>query len=242
MKNLLLACLTLLASALQAQKMTIRKLEMVNDKLLVHYEIDDSNPNNEYKVSLFASKDNYSAALTKVSGDIGEEVKPGIRKIIWDIRGEYGDFVGPLSVEVRANVYIPFVRLKNFTQAKTYKRGKSYPLEWRPGNTNPVHIEIFNGSERVQGELNHPNNGTYTVNFGKNLKPGAAYRLKITDARQSSDFIYTENFKVKRKLPLFFKIIPLMGVGYLGYTLISGAAGGQEDSLVDPPPAPTSQN
>jgi hypothetical protein len=51
-------------SLAQAQKITIRKLELVNDQLRVQYEIDDSNFNNEYIVCLFSSKDNFSAPLS----------------------------------------------------------------------------------------------------------------------------------------------------------------------------------
>lgn len=206
-----------------AQKIHIKNMELVSDKLVVHYEIEDPNQNNEYKVALFASKDNYAAPLTKVNGDIGIEVKPGFNKVEWDIRNEFGGtYKGPIAVELRASVFIPFVRLKTFTTSKGYKRGKTYPLEWRPGNTNPVHIELFDGTTRLQGELNYPNNGAYTMNFDKRLKPGKNYRLKITDSKHADDFIYSESFKVRRKIPLLLKALPIVGVGYFVSTLIGG--------------------
>lgn len=219
-----------------AQKIAIRKMELVNDRLVVHYDIDDSNFNNEYLVSLYTSKDNYSAPVTKVSGDVGQEVKPGERQVTWAIREEFGDYKGPLAVEVRANVYIPFVRLKTFLTPRGYGRGKAYPLDWRPGNTNPVHIELFRQDQRLQGELNHPNNGSYTVNFASRLKPGKGYRIKVTDSRHADDFIYTQKFKVRRKVPLFIKVLPFLVGGYFLYDYVSKPA--EEDSLPDPPKAP----
>ena len=71
--------------------MAIQKLELVNDQMVIHYDIDDSNPNNEYLVSIFSSKDNYAAPLVKVSGDVGQEVRPGRRRAQWSIREEFGD-------------------------------------------------------------------------------------------------------------------------------------------------------
>lgn len=211
-------------------------MELVNDQLVVHYEIDDSNFNNEYLVSLYTSKDNYSAPVTKVSGDVGQEVKPGERQITWAIREEYGDYKGPLAVELRASVYIPFVRLKTFLTPKGYSRGKAYPLDWRPGNTNPVHIELFRQDQRLQGELNHPNNGSYSLNFASRLKPGKGYRIKMTDSKHADDFIYTQKFKVRRKFPLLLKVLPILAGGYFATQLISG--GGDENSLPNPPKAP----
>jgi hypothetical protein len=224
----------------QAQKITLRKLELVNDHLVVHYEIDDSNFNNEYAVSLYTSKDNFSAPVTKVSGDIGQEVKPGERQVTWAIREEYGDYKGPLSVELRANVYIPFVRLKTFITSKGYSRGKAYPLEWRPGNTNPVHIELFKEDQRLQGELNHPNSGYYNVNFASRLKPGKGYRIKLTDSKHPDDFAYSQKFKVRRKVPLLVKVLPLLVGGYFAVQLLE--SGSSENSLPDPPKSPTTTN
>ncbi len=220
-----------------SQKMAIQKLEIANDQMIIHYEIDDSNPNNEYLVTVFTSKDNYAAPLVKVSGDVGQEVRPGRRRALWNIREEFGDYEGPLSIELRANVFIPFVRLKTFTSAKGYKRGKAYKLDWRPGNTNPVHIELFKENARMTGELNYPNNGSYAVNFSSDLKPGSGYKLKITDSKHPQDFIYTMDFKVKRRFPLLLKVIPVFAGGYLLSTILVG--GGADDSLPDPPKAPT---
>jgi hypothetical protein len=205
--------------------------------LIVSYEIEDSNPNNEYLVTLFSSKDNFSAALQKVKGDIGQEVRPGLRKLQWSVRDEYGNFKGPISVEVRASVFVPFARLKNFITTKRYKRGKTYSLEWRPGNTNPIHIELFKGTQRLDGELNHPNNGAYSINFSSGLKPGNDYRMKLTDSRHAEDFIYTENFKVARKIPLLLKALPV-AVG--GFFLVRALTGGttETNGLPGPPKTP----
>jgi hypothetical protein len=239
MKNLYFALLLILCGGWSAsgQKTTIKWIELSGDKIIVHYDLDDSNPNNEYLIQLFASKDNFGTALSKVGGDVGPEIKPGTnKKIEWNIFEEFGSYKGDLAVEIRGRVFIPFVKIQSFVDKKKIKKGKSYDLIWRPGNNNPVHIELYKGSQRMQGELNLPNNGKYTVNFGKGLKNGAHYRVKITDSKKSEDFVYTNEFRVKPKVPLLLKVLPVAGVAAFLTTL---KLGDTSEEIPGPPGLPT---
>src|SRR6186713_2737539 len=103
----LLAFLLLLISFFtHAQTVTIKKVELNGEKVIVYYDLEDSNPNNEYLMSLYSSKDNFATALTKVSGDVGMEVKPGIgKRMEWNIMQEYGGYKGKLALEVKGKVY-----------------------------------------------------------------------------------------------------------------------------------------
>lgn len=238
MKRLLLFLFLLGSSASYAQLATIKKIELTGEKIIVYYDLEDSNPNNEYQINLYISKDNFGTPVSKVKGDVGAEIKPGTgKRIEWNIFEEFSSYKGDLELEIRGKVFIPFVKLQSFGHGRKYKRGKAYELAWRPGNTNPVHVEVFKGSQRVQGELNIPNNGKYTVNLNPHLKPGKNYNLKVTDSRKSDDFVTTEKFKVKRKVPLFFKLIPVFGVAYLVYTQ---AGASKEQDLPGVPDLPAS--
>src|SRR5438105_4416135 len=85
-----------------AQTIEMSRVETAGNKVIVHYKLDDSNPNHLYAISLYSSKDNFSTPLTRVTGDVGTEVKPGVdNKIIWDVTNELGDFKGSLTFEVR---------------------------------------------------------------------------------------------------------------------------------------------
>jgi len=213
MKHILLSCLFLISLGTFGQSATIKKIELNGEKIIVYYDLDDNNPNNEYQMNLYASKDKFSAPLTKVKGDVGSDVKPGLdRKIEWNLIQEYGSYKGKISLEIRGRVFVPFVKLKNFDTNKVYKRGKNYDVAWRPGNTNPVHVELYKGSQRVSGELNHPNNGAYSLSIGSKVKPGKDYRLKITDSKKTDEIVYSDYFQVKPKVPMVVKIIPLVAV------------------------------
>jgi hypothetical protein len=227
-----------------SQTVVIKKIELAGEKMIVHYDLEDNNPNNEYQLNLFASKDNYASALTKVKGDVGGEIKPGAnKKIEWSLLEEYGGYKGRLSLEIRGKVYIPFAKVQSFDVNKTYKRGKNMNLNWKVGGTNPVNIELFKGSQRIQGELNHPNNGSYLLSVPANSKPGKDYRIKITDAKNSEEAIYTGYFKVAPKVPLLVKVLPVLVVG----GAVAFLAGGKEPEpkteekvdIVDPPALPS---
>lgn len=241
MKRLLPFCIFLVSQAAMGQKVVIRKIELAGEKVMVFYDLEDNNPNNEYQINLYASKDKFSAPLTKVKGDVGGEVKPGLgRKLEWNLLQEYGSYKGKISLEIRGKVFVPFVKLKNFDTNKIYKRGKNYDIAWRPGNTNPIHIELYKGSQRVSGELNHPNNGAYSMSVGSKVKPGKDYRLKITDSKKADEIIYSDYFQVKPKLPFVVKLIPALAViGGLAF-LASGSSGGEApqdtpQEIKDPP-------
>ena len=214
MKRLLQFSLMWVASGAFAQNVVVKKVELAGDKIIVHYELDDSNPNHEYQLSLFSSVDNFGAPLKKVTGDVGDEIKPGVnKKMEWNIREEMGSYHGRISLEVRGKVYLPFVKLQNFDVNKNYKRGKSHDITWKPGNTNPISIELFQGGKRISGEVNHPNNGSYSLFIPANVKPGKDYRLKITDTKNSSEVIFSPYFKVVPKVPLVVKLLPIAVIG-----------------------------
>ncbi len=209
-----------------AQRVAVKKVELAGEQVIVHYDLEDSNPANDYQIFLYSSQNNFTTALTHVTGDVGNEVKPGAnRKIIWDIRKELGPYKGKLSLEVRGQVYAPFVKLQGFDVKKKYKRGKSITLTWKANSPTPVHIELFRGSLRVGGENNHPNNGLYSITIPAKAKPGKDYRIKFTDSRNGDEIIYTGYFQVVPKIPLLLKIAPIVVAG--------GAA-----ALLAPKPSP----
>src|SRR5271154_934813 len=85
-------------SKASAQNVTIRNIELAGEKVVVHYDLDDNDPNHEYLLSLYSSRDNFASPLTKVTGDIGPEVKPGTgKRVEWNVLQELGAFKGRIS-------------------------------------------------------------------------------------------------------------------------------------------------
>jgi hypothetical protein len=231
MRVILLVVTAFVSCAAIAQSVAIKKVELAGEQVIVHYDLEDSNPNNEYLINLYTSKDNYFAALTKVSGDVGMDVKPGVdKKIVWKIRDEYGGYKGKLALEIRGKVYVPFVRLQGFDAKKTYKKGSSYQLKWKVGASNPINIELYKGGERVSGEINQPNNGSHTLFIPKHATKGSDYRLRISDTKNPEEVVYTDNFKVAPKIPLLLKVVPAAIVVGVLVVVLSKKSGGEDPS------------
>lgn len=229
-----------------AQKVSIQKVDLDGERIIVYYDLEDANTNHEYLLNLYSSNDNYTDPLKNVTGDVGQEVKPGTnKKIVWNIRQEYGGYKGRIALELRGRVYTPFVRLDNYAIKKSYKRGKTYNISWKAGGTNPIHLELYKGNLRLDGAMNHPNNGIYTLNIPAKAKPGNDYRLKISDSRNNDEVIYTPYFKVAPKIPMVAKVLGglvIVGGGVAAAGLAGGGdSGGGTDTggkIPDPPLPP----
>ncbi|MBK7653056.1 MAG: hypothetical protein IPJ20_23230 [Flammeovirgaceae bacterium] len=62
-----------------AQDFKIKKLEQVGEVINLYYDLSDSTANSTrtYSIFLYSSLDSYMIPLAKVSGDVGQIVKPG---------------------------------------------------------------------------------------------------------------------------------------------------------------------
>jgi hypothetical protein len=235
MKNGILVLCVLSTIVASAQKVDVKKIEIAGENIIVHYDLDDGNPNNEYQISLFSSQNSFAKALTKVSGDVGPEVKIGTAKrIIWNAKEELGLYKGRIALEVRGKVFTPVAKLNNITVSSKFKRGKAHPITWKPGNNNAVHIELLKDGQRVTGELNQPNNGSFSLFIPQHASVGKGYSLRITDSRNPEDVVNSQPFSVKRKVPMLFKILPVIAVGGVVAALAGGGGGGTPE-----PPAST---
>lgn len=238
MRVFLLVVAAFVTYAAQAQTVVIKKVELAGENVIVHYDLDDSNPNNEYLINLYSSKDNYFAALTKVTGDVGVEVKPGSnKKIVWRIRDEYGGYKGKIALEIRGKVYVPFVKLQEFDTKKTYKKGTTIDLKWKSNAPNPINIELYKGGQRVGGDMNIPNNGSHSLYLEKHLSNGKDYRLKLTDTKHPDEVIYSDYFKVAPKIPMIVKVGAGVAVAAVIVVLVTKSGGkknGTDDDGDDP--------
>lgn len=239
MKRLLLSGQFILLSVYAwSQAVTIKRVELAGEKIVVIYDLEDSNPNNEYLLNLYTSKDNFAKSVEAVAGDVGMDIKPGANKRIeWFIIKDYGGYKGKLSLEVRGKVYVPFARIQNFNPKATYRRGKNYEIKWKPGNTNPINIELYKAGQRVIGEVNHPNNGSYEMFIPTHAKTGGDYKLKFSDTRNPDEVFYTQEFSIKPKIPLLLKIAPVAILGTVVFLLTSKTKSpGEEEGpgMIDP--------
>lgn len=223
--------------ALFAQEFRITRFDLMNDKLVVSYDLTDTVKDHRYTVNVYSSNDNFLNPLQKVTGDMGLEVAPGLnKKIIWNAKEEIGpEFSGKLSVELRGKLYIPFVRLTGFEDYKVIKRGIPFTITWTGGTRqNVLNFDLYNGDTRVWTQANVGNSGSYEITIPKSVKTGKQYRFKVSDNKNKDDVVYTGEFIVRRRIPLIVKIIPVAVVGGLAYYLFSKPDRAGDEKLLDP--------
>jgi hypothetical protein len=227
-----------------AQKVELDWVEIIDKKVIVHYNLHDDNTSRQYLVNLYTSQDGFSKELTKVSGDVGADVTAGSdKRIIWDIVKELGDYAGNLTFEVRARIYTPFVKLINFGEGRVFKRGKNYPIIWSTGNiSGHVNIELYRGDERIAGENNLPNVGKLDWHVPSTSKRANNYRLRFTNVKDRGDITYSPPFTIKPKVHTALKamgIVVMGGAGILfGGNSGSGGTATDRNGLVKPPSIP----
>jgi hypothetical protein len=224
---LILACVLALSSYAHAQKATIKRVEIAGDKIIVHYDLEDSNPANEYQIQLYASQSNFATALTSVKGDVGNEIKSGSnKKIEWNIREELGPFKGKLSLEIRGRMFVPVAKITNVSEGDKFKRGKNHILSWKPGNSNPVNIELMRGGQSLSSQLDQPNNGGYSFFVPPHTAVGKDYSFRITDTKDPQNVVISQPFSITRKVPLLLKAVPIIVIGGVAAVLAGGSGGG----------------
>lgn len=220
----------------RAQEFSIKTVELTADQIVLHYDLIDSTKNRTYTIFVYTSKDNFLAPITKLSGDAGLEVKPGINKrIVWNSKEELGNaFEGDVELEVRGRVYIPFIRFDSFDKVTSRKRGMPFIVKWSGGTRqNILNFELYKGGKLVYTFPNIGNNYEYKVVLPTTVKPGKGYFFKISDSKDKDQVVLTSTFGVKRKVPLLLKAIPVVAVGGLVYLFTSGKKGVSD---LDPPP------
>jgi hypothetical protein len=239
---LLLGVLSTLA--VKGQEFTIRAVETTPDhRIVVHYDLIDTTRNRLYTVFVYSSLDNFLTPLTKLSGDAGLEVKPGMgKKITWRSKEELpAGFDGDVQLEIRGRVYIPFIRFEGFQDAVVRKRKTPFTVKWSGGSRqNILNFQLYQRREDqevlVHTYPNIPNSSEYTLEIPNSVKPGNNYYFRISDTKNTDQVVITPLFTVKRKIPLLWKGVALAGVGYLVFVLLHDD--GDDEKTVGTPPDP----
>jgi hypothetical protein len=229
----------LAVSQLCAQQIDITQIQLKpTGEVVVSYNLLDDQPDRKYALYLYASSDNYIQPLELVTGHVGPDLAVGQNKqMVWNAKEELGaDFEGDIALELKGNVYVPFIALDGFDDYKVFKRGKPYEVTWTGGRgDNVLNFEIYEGDSKVKVLEERPNIGNTTLIIPMDVKPGE-YRFKISDNRNRDEVVYTQTFIVKRQFPLGLKGVGVVAVGVLG--TMAGGSGSEPESKIGTPPLP----
>jgi hypothetical protein len=233
-----ICCAVATAVSSFAQDISIQQIEFEGQTITFSYSLSDTTRGRTYAVNLFSSKDNFTNPLQKVSGDIGIDIVPGIKKIVWNAGEEFGaTFQGAVSFEIRSKVYVPFIRLQGFE--KTQKRGVPFDVTWTGGRPhNILRFDLLQGDERIATFSNIANSGHCTLTIPSNVRFGENYRFRIYDPKNGEDVVYSSHFTVTRRIPLLFKVLPGALLAGAGYLIWNSASGSDEDEIPEFPATP----
>jgi hypothetical protein len=224
--------LTLFYSEAQAQRIELKSIEIKEGKLQIRYNLIDTIAGKFYSIRLYSSADGFLNPLEKTQGDIGLEVKAGGEKIIsWTFQQELPkEFEGKVAVEIRAKVFIPFINTESINQYKVFKRNRGYNLTWKGGTPqNVLNFDLLDGNKKVITFPNVANVGHHSFEFPSHIKPGKGYRFRISDTKNKDEVVFTNEFIIKRKVPLLVKIVPVLFIGAGIYLLVPTGSGDEDD-------------
>jgi hypothetical protein len=232
--------LMVISNVTKSQNLAVQRVELKGDEVIVYYSLLDSLAGRTYSVNLYSSQDNFVNPLQFVSGDYGVEVKPATqRKLVWNAKKELGEsFNAKVAIELRAKVFIPFIRFDSFTKIK---RGKLTEVTWRGGTAqNILNFELWRNGEKILVLPNIPNAQHATIKIPSNVKAKKGYTFKIVDSKNKDLAIQTAPFEVKPRTPLLLKVIPVIAIGSV-VALAGGGGGGGESGpaeITNPPSLP----
>lgn len=208
----------------KSQEIEILNIQLRNGEVEIRYNLLDTRVDRTYAINLYTSKDNFIQPVENVSGDVGVDIAVGTnKKLLWNARKEFGeDFDEDISLELKGNYYVPFITMTGIKEGREFKRGKSYDLVWSGGRgDNILLFQLYKNGNIIKDFEERANTGNTKFTIPRDISPGDHYQLKISDANNSDEVVFTEEFVVKRKYPLFMQIGAgvIAGVGI--YALIN---------------------
>ncbi|MEL6557575.1 MAG: hypothetical protein AAFQ94_05280 [Bacteroidota bacterium] len=240
MKNYLFICLLLflILGKAHAQEIQITNIQQRGDKVSIQYNLLDERLDRSYSVRLYTSMDNFIRPVEKVAGDVGVDIPVGPNKTItWNAKEELGEFFnGGIKLELKGQVYVPFVELDGIQDNMTFKRGTPNDLVWFGGRgDNILSVELYQKDQLVRSFKELPNTGKASIMIPTNVKPGTNYRYRISDSRNRDEVVFSKSFSVRRKIPLGTKLTAgtIFGVG--AYFLIQALIPEVEEDIAAPP-------
>ena len=212
-----------------SQKFENINAQALGGQIIIEYDLKSIHEKDRYEVSVYSSHNSFSTPLALVQGDVGRNVTPGKRKIVWEAKNELRNFNGQLTFEIRGRL-VAGVLLIDPLQAR---RGKQSNITWKGGVVgDPLKIELLDKDGKVLAPLtaSSPNNGKFSWAVPSDTKKGD-YRIQITQNGEKS----FSDVKIKSKIPLALKVLPLVVVGGLIPFLLPKPV---EEDLPVPPGGP----
>jgi len=226
MTKRVLCLATFVVSTFFAEGQTLSGLMVSFDgeKLSITYDLNDSDPNQKYKVLIYSSNDDYTNPLSLAIGDFGESVLPGKKKrVIWDAKSTLPqDFDKDVLIKLKATkILAPALNMKPLTY-NIYKKGKKIEIGWLGGNpSDKLNIDLYrsqNGQLQLVKSIakdveNKQGSQHFSWAMPKNTKAGKKYFIRVSKTDKPSDLTSSQFFDIKPRTPFIVKALPFLAAG-----------------------------
>lgn len=242
-KCLCLSVSLLAAVELYSQSVENVKATLFDDHVTITYDLRTPIPDQEFTITLYSSVNNFTTPLTKVNGDVGPGIKPGLGKSInWEAKNELGDFDGEVVFEIRglAILNVKPYAFSNISKETKAKRGKILNIEWSGGRSgDAITLQLMKSGQVNSTITRTTNTGGYSWQVPKNTAKGE-YQLFMIVAGNT---LMSEPFKIRAKTPAIVKIAPMILLGGTAYFfLINDGSGEGRLFTMNKLPAPPEPN
>jgi hypothetical protein len=254
MKKLSIAILTFLTNIALSQQVSDVRASLDGNNVVIQYNLTGSF-GQTFKVDLHSSYNNFSTPLRMVSGDIGENVSPGLdRRVVWEARKELRVFSGDIEFEIRAEVFFSPLRVTTPVAGSTYKGGKSLGITWRGGNAGErLTVDIMRDGRIFQSLGSVINTGNYAWIIPKKIAKSDGYSVRLTSDSPGQSPVSSQGFTMKKKGSPIIPIAVVVAVAAAAVAGVvlggggttngagtggGGGGGGTDNDLPDPPDPP----
>lgn len=214
----------------------IRKT-VIGDSVILNYDLVSPNENLNYEIRLYGITGNYRQRLFRAEGDIGRYQKGGFNKqIVWVKNVELiGYPMNEISFDIQYAFLDPVLSVSFPRSRSVLKRGETYQVRWLGGES--VKLDLIRGENKVATLGSAKGKGVFEWRVAANVKPGNKYRIRVESENNPGNAVYSKSFKVKRKVPMALRVIPLVGV-----TVVAIIIANKESDDTDDLPEPINPN
>jgi hypothetical protein len=240
-RNLATAIIVLCIPVL-AMSQSFENLESSFDgeNVIITYDLVAAGPTSRFSVIVYSSHDRYALPLKAVKGDVGDNVLPGKgHVIVWEARNNLAaDFSGEIVVKLKGAPSFSALAMEPLARS-VYKKGEEVSVNWKGGLlTDQVEITLTKKNSVKKKLVQSMDNGhNYAWKIPKGISAGKHYGVTVTKVGETTDMSTMQPFRIKARIPLWLKVLPVVAVGvFVGIIIGDGGSGSDE---LPTPPLPT---
>ena len=203
------------------------------DQVFITYDLVSPDPRLNYDLRIYGVYQGKRERLFRAIGAIGRGVHGGSDKEVrWSNNIEFINTpLEDIQFEFTYKFLDPPVRMLSPFSQVDFKRGKICTFKWLGGER--VSIDLYKGDEKIETIAYAQEGGAFDWRVPVSLKPGHNYYIEIY-GDQKEDLVKSESFTIKRRHPLWIKVIPIIALGAV-VTYIVTQGENEEDGDLPPP-------